>query len=72
MAMKWIPLDGKKDPEFDTKILVVTTHGEWHQCWLKERKETIAGKEYSFGLEEQDDIKNATHFMVIELPNTKE
>jgi hypothetical protein len=68
MANKWIELNGKKEPPFDTKMIVIDKSGSWSQCWLKEKKETIAGKEYVFGREELDDIKDATHYMIPEPP----
>lgn len=68
MAMKWVELNGIKDPAFDCKMLVLDMMGTWHECWLKEKKETIGGKEYVFAREEKDDIKDATHYMLIEPP----
>jgi hypothetical protein len=68
MAMKWIPLDGKKEPEFHKECLVINKSGGWNKAWIKEITQTHNGKSYTFSAEEIPDILDATHFMYIEPP----
>lgn len=69
--MRWIKLDGKKEPAFHQKVLVINKSGEWNKAWIKEINTTHEGKKYIFCTEEITDIKDATHYMVIEPPKEK-
>lgn len=71
--MKWIKLDGKKDPPANTPVdlWVVTKDVEW---WTKGFLSRIGfsskGKQYVFSSSHDAsiEIEDATHYMVIEKP----
>jgi hypothetical protein len=70
--MKWIELNGKKDPIFHQEVLVISKTGRWDKAWIKEVITTHEGKKYIFSAEEIEDIKDATHFMYIEPPKNNQ
>lgn len=70
--MKWIELNGKKDPLFHKEMLVINKAGGWNKAWLKEINITHYEKAYVFSAEEIPDIKDATHFMYIEPPKNNQ
>lgn len=47
MAMKWIPLDGRKEPPFDNPVLI-WVQDKWKVATLSEIRQTSDGKVYEF------------------------
>lgn len=70
--MKFIPLDGKKEPSFGQKVVVINKHNDWSEAFLAEKKESINGIQYTFHREDAPDIIDATHFLLIEPPKPQE
>jgi hypothetical protein len=66
MAMKWIPLDGKKEPPFEQK-LIVGVEAAWDEAYLEKIETKAYGKEYTFRKGETE-ITNVTHYMIVEPP----
>lgn len=70
--MKWIKLDGNKEPDFYKSILIYIQSGNaWHPAHLLEKKETTEGKTYAFARLDTSErliVVNATHFMYIDPP----
>lgn len=70
--MKWIKLDGKKEPDFNERVLIVNGKGEWDSGQLSEIIATGNGKRYLFDSDDEGHQWNdITHFMRIELPKTE-
>lgn len=65
MAFRWTPLDGKKDPPANRKLLIANKE-RWHEAYLA-RIEFNADKEYVFK-QNEDEYTGYTHYMVIDLP----
>lgn len=71
--MKWISLDGKKDPLFDKKYMVLRDDGHWEPGYLKEIKHNAKGKEYVWNDVYSEEIQHyTTHYMEIELPKNNQ
>jgi hypothetical protein len=73
--MKWIPLDGKKEPNFDVKMIILLSGTmSWAEVYLKKIEIASSGKEYTFAQAGDSDLEftSASHFMIPELPKTKE
>lgn len=66
MALKWIPLDGKKDPQVGKRYVVVNKRGEWDKMGLEEIKITSSGKTYVFHDLEGSMYTDMTHYLDIE------
>ena len=70
--MKWIPLNGKKDPEFNISY-ALHDGDEWFKGELTQIQTTPAGKEYNFQNKETgDNYTGITHYMKIEPPKNKQ
>jgi hypothetical protein len=68
MAMKWIPLDGKKEPPFEKK-LIVGVEDAWDEAYLEKIETRTLRKEYTFRKGEHE-ITGVTHYMLIDpIPN---
>ncbi len=66
--MRWIKLDGKKDPEFAVQYALHDGH-EWFKGELINIQTSVTGKEYTFHNKETgDSYEGITHFMYIEPP----
>lgn len=67
--MKWIKLDGKKEPAFNERVLILNSKNEWEDGTLSEITHTSNGKAYIFeyGTEGQTRT-DITHYMEIEFP----
>lgn len=69
MAMKWIPLDGKKEPDFNERVLMMNAKGEWDSGCLSEIITTEKGKKYLFNADDEGhQWTDITHYMIIEPP----
>lgn len=67
--MKWIKLDGKKEPAFNKRVLIMNDKGEWTDGTLSEITHKSNGKEYIFDSgTEGHQFNDITHYMEIELP----
>lgn len=70
--MKWIPLDGKKEPKFNYELVILMDDGGWLAGCLKSITQDSDGKKYVFiNYMDGTEINNATHYMVPEPPKTK-
>lgn len=66
--MKWIELNGKKDPPFNKEILI-WYEGDWKIASLNEITLTANGKLYEFEFAfDQTVTTKATHYMIPEPP----
>lgn len=71
--MRWIPLDGKKEPDFNERVLIMNNKGEWDSGCLSEITSTGRGKKYIFDSDDQGHQWNdITHFMRIEPPKNNQ
>ena len=68
--MKWIELNGKIDPPFNTKMVIANFKTkEWCEGTLDEITSTAGGKQYNFIIDTEGHGWNeATHYMLIKLP----
>lgn len=67
MAMKWIPLDGKKDPEFDTFYALLFYGGGWMRGCLTEKKTSSKVTEYIWTIDGERWVgETITHYMKID------
>lgn len=71
MAMKFVPLDGKKDPPFGKKLIIICKDEYWTQAFLTKIETTDIGKSYLFNNGENKH-EDATHFMEIEPPKNNQ
>lgn len=68
MAMKWIPLDGKKDPPFETD-LIAWKDTFWLPVVLKEKMQSKNGVTYTFiNQVTKDELTGFTYYMIPESP----
>lgn len=69
--MRWIELNGKKDPPFDQKILI-SIQNHWHEAELKKIETTLTGTYYTFCKTGDSEVEymNASHFAIPEPPKT--
>lgn len=74
MAMKFIPLDGKKQPDFNERVIISFEDGSWAEAWLAAVTETEDGKTYVFkGTDEQEtEHNNATHYLIVAPPKNNQ
>lgn len=71
MANNWIELNGKKEPPFDKRMIVLLQGtNAWAEVFLKKKEETSEGKSYIFHKPDDYDyeIYTATHYMIPEPP----
>lgn len=70
--MKWIELNGKKDPPFN-KLLLIVINEEWKVATLSEISMTGEGKiyEFEFGFD-QSTTTEATHYFIPEPPKNNQ
>lgn len=69
--MKWIKLDGKKDPPFKQSLIAINMQGVWDNLYLDEIRHTLDGKQYVFKDQEGNSYTDCTHYLVITNPNEK-
>ena len=76
MANNWIELNGKKEPQFDTKMIVLLGNGtkNWYEVFLKKIETTSTGREYVFTHAQDSEIEytTATHYMIPEPPKNNQ
>lgn len=66
--MKWVKLDSKKEPPFETEVMIFSDGKEILKAeYLKEIKTTATGKEYIFIVDGVGETR-ATHFLILEPP----
>lgn len=76
--MKWIKLDGKKEPVFKQEYLLwfpEVDKGEsvnWSSGQLKSIEHTESGKEYLFLNDENQVLSGASHYAIVEPPKEVE
>lgn len=67
--MKWIPLDGKKDPIPGDYYLAIGLDYTWDKLKLHEIRITATGKQYEFIDDEGNTYSNCTHYIDISVPS---
>lgn len=74
MAMKWIPLDGKKEPEFNVKMIILLGEVGWQEVTLKKIESLATGKVYTFCKVLDTDLEytTASHYMIPEPPKNNQ
>lgn len=72
--MKFVPLDGKKQPDFNQRVIISFEDGSWAEAWLESVTEDQGGKMYKFkGTDDNEtEHNNATHFLLIEPPKNNQ
>lgn len=74
MAMKFIPLDGKKQPAYNQKVIISFKDASWAAAWLQTCTEDEHGKKYLFKGDDEygTEYINATHYMEVETPKNNQ
>ena len=73
--MRWIPLDGKKEPPFEKKMIILLGGtNSWAEVNLKEIKTTFSKKEYIFyhAQDIEQEYTTASHYMIPEPPKNNQ
>lgn len=71
--MRWIPLDGKKEPPFNIKMIILIG-ANWQEVALKKIETIATGKQYTFCkvLDSDLEYNNASHYMIPEPPKNNQ
>lgn len=72
MAMKFIPLDGKKEPPASTKMIIFFKDNSWVEAYLKRIEFTGHRKDYVFSDGLSEEYNDATHYLLIEPPKNNQ
>lgn len=71
MANKWIPLDSKKEPPSNKRLLITFDDGGWTEAVLRRIEFSGDLKTYVFGMDDNE-WNDATHYMIIQTPKNNQ